>query len=271
MRRPLTTLRPLATCGSLALVAAGTLVALMAAGTHAATNRADTARRSWTLTLTPAPDEMALARVSFRRSRGKRLTRRVLQVAVEGPFGDDYLAAATPSSPAPGASQALVLVIDRPSPLLDPVAVRLRITALRSLGAPTVRTLAGPLQPPTAHTTPALCALPRRGAAISGSQLNALASRGGALAGFSAASAVAQAYDLACGLPYESAFVHAVEQPSPGSPEPIPPVPGPPVPGPPQCTPCDPPPGYACPLAVAPSVCVAPVTGAARRADAHAH
>jgi len=173
---------------------------------------------------------------------------------VGGPFGDDYLAAAAPRSRTPGLAQALVLVVNRPSPLLDPVAVRLRISASRSLGAPVLRTLANPLAPSAAHAAPALCDLGGHGSAIAGSQLQALGARGGALPGFDAAGAVAQAYDLSCGLPYASAFRLAVQRSAA-----------------PRCAPCDPPPGYACPDAPAPSICAAPAASAARRTLAGAH
>ena len=170
---------------------------------------------------------------------------------MSGPFGDDYLAAAVPRLQTPGAPWALVLLVNRPSALLDPVSVHVRLTARRTLGTPVVWKLTDPLTHPDTGLTPALCNLALHGGALGESDLRPLHSRGAALAGFDAASAVAQAYDVVCGLPYASSFEQAVRQSS-------------------GCTPCDPPPGSACPLVAQPGICAAPVAGGARRAPAGA-
>ncbi|HLM84707.1 MAG TPA: hypothetical protein VK272_00810 [Solirubrobacteraceae bacterium] len=251
------TLTLFAICAAFALLAAGALAIEIVTGAGARAGHVAVAKRSSFVTLSPAPNDLALAQISFRDSGPQRLSARSLQVAVSGPFGDDYLAAAAaPRSSTPGVLRALVLLVNRPSPLLDPVSVRLRLTAQRSLGAPAVRTLVDPFARPSSGKPPALCDLRTHGHALSGSQLGLVYSRGTPLSGFDAASAVAQAYDAACGLPYASAFKQAVEQsssgtgtPTPPAPQPQPPAPEPPVgklPG----EGCKPAPGYACPAAV---------------------
>jgi hypothetical protein len=199
---------------------------------------AGAAVRRWQLTLAPAPDDLALAQVSFAHANGVGLSPRSLRVAVTGPFGDDYMVAGA-SHPSTGVRRALVLLVNRPSPLLDPSSVTLSLSALRSLGEPALRRVADAFAQKAAPT-PALCDLPLHGAPLSGSELSVLGSRGAALAGFSAASALAQAYDVACGLAYSSAFARAVEPEA----SPAPPVGKVPGEG------CVPTPGRACPLAL---------------------
>ncbi|MGD0455537.1 MAG: hypothetical protein ABSB69_18280 [Solirubrobacteraceae bacterium] len=231
------------------------------------------------MTLSPTPDDLSLAEIDFHGSGRQEISGRSLQVAVSGPFGDDYLAVAVPRFRTPAAQRALVLLVNRPSPLADPVSVHLRLTALRSLGVPVVRRLGDPFRRHAGGRTPALCNLPLHGSALSASEVRPLHSRGQALAGFDAASAVAQAYDVVCGLPYASSFAQAVEQPSPAPPSPAPPEspsPAPPAPSP--APPggklpgegCIPAPGYACPAAVRGAASAAAVDGA-RRALAGAH
>jgi hypothetical protein len=228
------------------------------------------------VSLSPGPGDLALARISFPAGARQPLTRRSLQVAVSGPFGDDYLATATLRASRPQGPTALVLLVNRPSPLLDPVTVRLRIAAWRSLGAPVVRRLADSFTRPVAGHTPALCDLRRHGVALTGSQLSALgAPLGTPLVGFSAANAIAQAYDVVCGLPYASSFKQAVERtaPAPVSPAPSEPVaPAPPVP--PPAPPigklpgegCQPAAGRVCPAALRSAASAVRATGAGRLA-----
>ncbi len=262
MRRPLTTLTLAATCAALVLGAA-LAVAIGEAGTRAGASRADAAsgERTWPLSMSAAPDDLALAEVSFgRAARGQGISARSLQVAVRAPFGDDYLLAAAPRLRAAGVPRVLVLLVNRPSALLDPVFVHLRLSARRALGAPRVRTLVDPFTRSAAAHAPALCNLALHGAALSASQVRPLYSRGSALAGFDAASALAQAYDVVCGLPHAASFEQAVEgspaPPSPISPGPPAPSPSPPAPSPPPPVGklpgegCVPAPGYACPAAV---------------------
>jgi hypothetical protein len=271
MRRPLTTLTLVATCGLLALGAI-VLVSGQSAGSETPRAReAGAAMRTWQLSMSAAPGDLALAEISFANADRTRLERRSLQVAVSGPLGDDYLATAVLHPATKRGPAALVLLVNRPSPLLDPAVVALRVSSQRSLGAPTVRRLTNPFARPTGATVPALCDLQRHGA-LSPSSLGVLATRGPTLTGFGAASAIAQAYDVACGLPHESSFTQAVErsgapgQEAPTPAEPVSPTPPAPTPTPPvgkiPGEGCQPAPGRACPGAV---------TGAAPRAAAGAH
>jgi hypothetical protein len=262
MRRRLASLASVGACGVLAL-------GIAHASGRPSGRAADTARvtglsveRRWSLTLSPAPNDLALAQIKLEGSARELISSRSLNVAVSGPFGDDYMAVATPSFRTAGGPRALVLIVNRPSVLLDPVHVQLRLTARRELGAPSTRVLANPFMRPASAPRPSLCDLPVHNSALTAAELRPLHSRGGALTGFSTASAVAQAYDAVCGLPFASSFEQAVEHsqapsptppevPAPEAPSPTPPAPspGPPVgrlPG----EGCEPRPGYACPAAV---------------------
>jgi hypothetical protein len=286
MRPRLASLALVASCVSGFLLApASSLGAARGAGAPAS-SAGGAAERTWSVTLSPAPGDLALVEIGFRRTVRGGISSRSLHIGVTSPFGDDYVAAAVPRLRTPGGARALVLLVNRPSPLLDPVGVRLRLGASRALGAPSVLRLTNPFTRPVGGPTPALCGLPLRGSALGGSDLRTLGSYGAALSGFGAASAVAQAYDVACGLPHAGSFKQALggrcssATVPPGTlccpanaicaPAP-PPAPAPPAPVPPGCMPCDPPPGYACPLAPAADVCVAPVSAGARPAPAGAH
>jgi hypothetical protein len=251
MRRPLTKLTLVAVCGSLALLA-GCATGAGGAKTVSAGAGGDprpAATRTWTITLSPAPDDLALAQIAFRGAvPGTRITSNSLRIAVRGPFGDDYLASV--AARLPGGPRALVLLVNRPSPLLDPVEVVLRVTAPRALGTPVVSKLANPFVRAASAPRPGLCDLPLRGGALSASQLGLLRSRGWPLATFAGTSAVAQAYDAVCSLPFASSFEQDVTHDAPESSSPVPtPTPTPPVgklPG----EGCVPKPGYACPGAL---------------------
>jgi hypothetical protein len=278
MRFVLTPLTLLAVCGSLAV--AGAAASPNAGGAvHAS---AAPAVREWPFTLSPAPDNLALAEVGFPRAEhGQEISRASLQIALMGPFGDDYLVLAALRVGTGRTPRALLLLVNRPSALLDPVSVRLRLAARATLGSPVVRRFADPFARVSSAPRPALCDLALHGSALSAAQVGPLLSRGEALAGFDAASAVAQAYDAVCGLPYTSSFAQAVGQPAPVTPlppapspppSPSPPSPSPPpAPGPPVCAPCDPAPGYACPLSIGSDICAAPAALVAKRALAGAH
>jgi hypothetical protein len=276
-----------------------TIDAAVRAGVVAHPARMDPPRRAWNTEVSPAPGDLALVQLSFHRRHAESLLARSLRVTVSGAFGGDYLAVATPLEGTASTARALILVVDRPSALLDPLTVHLRVSARRSLGSVLVVQVTDPLTRfpgrPPGHPNRALCDLPAHGALI-GSRLRSLSSRGAPLTGFEAAQAVAQAYDAACGLPVESAFTQAVAPSSGGCstglasgggiccpptaicavPPSSPPAPSPspspsPTPEPPGCAPCDQPPGYACPLAAAPSVCAAPLPRSARRGSVGAH
>ncbi len=253
MRRPLTKPMLVAVCGSLVFLAG---CAAGAGGAKSASLGARhdpprAATRTWTITLSPAPDDLALAQIAFRGAAPTaRVTGASLQVAVSGPFGDDYLASSAVRLP--GGPRALVLLVNRPSPLEEPVDVRMRVTALRKLGTPVVSRLADPFVRSASAPRPGLCDLPLHGVALSPSQLSPLRSRGAPLAGFAGTNAVAQAYDVVCSLPFAGSFEQAVTHSGAGSTSPVPspqPPPAPPVgklPG----EGCVPAPGYACPGAV---------------------
>jgi hypothetical protein len=255
MRRPVTTLILVVTCGAL-LLGAGLAVAIEAsAGAGVERGAAAPDGRSWPVTMSAAPNDLTLAEASFREPRhGQPIAGSSLHVSVGAPFGDDYLAAAMLRLPTPGALRVLVALVNRPSPLEDPVSVSVRLTAPRVLGAPLVLKSVDLLSRSADARTPALCDLALHGSALSASGLRMLRSRGQALTGFDAASALAQAYDLMCGLSYSSSFTLAVTG-SPASSSPSPPESSSPAPSP---TPpvgrvpgegCVPTPGYACPAA----------------------
>ncbi|HTD10371.1 MAG TPA: hypothetical protein VK680_15920 [Solirubrobacteraceae bacterium] len=254
MRRPLTTLLLAATCGVLVL-GAGLAVAIEA-GVGARMGRGAGVSRmhSWPVRMSAAPNDLTLAEATFREPRrGRRISSGSLKVNVGSPFGDDYLAAALQLSTR-GVLRVLVVLVNRPSPLLDPVFVSVGLAFPWGLGAPIVRESADPLSRPVGARAPALCDLALHGAALGDSELRTLRTLGQALAGFNAANTLAQAYDMVCGLPYSSVFKQAltssavpVSPTPPESPAPSP-VPSPPVgkiPG----EGCVPTPGYACPAA----------------------
>jgi hypothetical protein len=158
--------------------------------------------RSFPITAAPAPDDFSLLEIAFPHAAARQLTRRLLAVSAREPYGDDFIAVASPlGRPA----RAFVLVVDRPSPLLDPALVRLRGRARRSLGS-TRQLHAGDVLAHSASPSSLLCGH----ASSSLATLRPLGSQGAALPGFGTAAAVAQAYDAACGLPYSSTFAHDV-------------------------------------------------------------
>ncbi len=230
MRRPLTTLTLVATCGLLTVGAIALVSGQSAGGDTARVREAGEATRTSRLSMSAAPGDLALAQISFANAHGTRLGRRSLRVVVSGPFGEDYLAIAVLRVATKPGPAALALLVNRPSPLLDPLNVALRISAQRSLGAPTVRRLSNPFARRVGAPASSLCDLQRHGA-LTASSLSVLGTHGRALTGFGAASAVAQAYDAACGLPYASSFKQVVERSgAPGSGVPTPAEPVPPAP-----------------------------------------
>jgi hypothetical protein len=252
------------------------LVGWAGASSFAGATGATGAVRSVPLRLSPAPADVSLVAIRFPRSGGLALGARSLRVTLSGPFGADFLALALPRRNTHRA--ALLLLANRPSALLDPATVHLRVRSSAQLGAPLMRRQDDPLSRSVTHPNRALCNLSRAGAPLAASSLRALGTRGAQLAGFSAAGAVAQAYDAACGLPYAAGFKQAVAGSGPGcatgsscEPTPVPAPPTPLPPGPPRCTPCNPAPGIACPLSAREAVCVASKDEAAPAAGAGAH
>jgi hypothetical protein len=197
----------------------------------------------------------------------------------------------------------LVLLVNRPTALADPVAVRVSVRSARALGRMFPLKLRDPLTGPyklpvvAGNVAPDLpCHVPRTGSSLRARDLRQVGpARGAALSAFSAPAAVAAAYDAGCGLPYPSAFRQAVKGSGPPgcapgaaqqgalccppnamcapgpTPEPFPPGPVPPGSPPPRCQPCNPRPGYACPLVAQPAICPAVAPAAKRVAPAAPH
>jgi hypothetical protein len=267
----------MASCGLAALCVAGASLAQVAfAGAKASS-------RPWrlsSLSVAPAPNDLALVEVEFPGAHGSQaISRRTLALTLGTPIGSDYLVVATPSFRRTRSPRGFVLIVNRPSPLFDPARIPLRVQTARVLGAPRLWSLANPFTHRQVGLTPALCDMPLDGAsALQASALRALRSQGPALTGFSPAAAVAQAYDVACGLPSEAAFARALGRPSEGECSPVralccppnavcaKPVQGPTPPETPGCPPCDPRPGYACP-----AICPATAGYIARPAPAGSH
>ena len=218
------------------------------------------------LELAPAPDDLTLVQLAFPAARpSARISRRTLQIAVGKPFGADYLAAGAIRGRLGRPPQLLLLLVNRPSPLADPASVAVGIAA-RGLGGVSVHGVTDAIarKPRSAR----LCDLPLDGRALAPGELLPLRSQGSPLAGFDTAAALAQAYDLVCGLEHDDAFTGQIEHPSSASeptPTPVPPLP------PPRCTPCDPPPGYACPLVAHAAICVAALAPGEMRPQGAAH
>jgi hypothetical protein len=196
----------------------GTSATSAAHATHANTTRA------WKESVVaPAQFDLSLAEVRFGRpARGARARASrgagSIRVALRGPTGLNYVAAAVTRSGVSGGSRVLVLVVNRrPRGSLAPDLARigLTVTAARRLGAAVVSQVSDPFTRARIGLTPALCDLPTRGASLAAGEIRSVLSRGVALTGFSAATAIAQAYDVVCRRPYEQAFRQAVSPTSP--------------------------------------------------------
>ncbi len=110
----------------LGLVVAGIVATAV---TRAAPARAGDKVHTWSLRLAPAPNDFALAQIRFPGSGRRAIARDPLKIEMQAPFGSDYLAAATPRAGlSSGGMQALVLLVNRPSALEDPVSVRLQLS-----------------------------------------------------------------------------------------------------------------------------------------------
>jgi len=259
MRRAL----PLTLVGLLALLAAVVVVG----GAGSAAGSASPHAPPFTLDLAPAPGDVSLAEVHFRPASARQIRLDQLHVAVTGPFGADYLAVAIPRGHSAHDAWALILTVNRPSGLEDPAVVKLSVTAPRALGAHTVLRVNDLFSRVATGRRPALCDLSRHDAALTASELRELQVRGSSPEHLSAAAAVAQAFDVACGHADEPAFRHElVELPSPPgttettstptttTPTSTTPTPAPAPPKVPGCLPC--PPVGACPDDVRPAICV---------------
>lgn len=220
--------------------------------------------RATSLSLTaPAQSDLTLAEVRFPAGHAGRPSR---LSPSEAP-GLYYVAGALVRRPPSGGPRALVLVVNqRPRGSLAPDRLRigLRVRAPQRLGKPSLRQVVDPLTRPAGAAGAALCGLTTAHRALSTAALEGVLGAGRALPGFGAAAAVAEAYDVACGLPSNPAFARAVSGSCGASlvagccppnaqcalpPAPAP-APAPPAP-PPPCPPCPRPPcqvGTACPL-----------------------
>jgi hypothetical protein len=222
------------------------------------------------LSLSPVPEDLALAEVGLHAPIGKRIPADPVRITLRGPFGSDYMAVATPRTHASSGAQVLVLLVNRPSALLDPATVKLLLGAPRWLAVSVVARVSDPFTGPPVGKRLRLCDLTRHRSPLRAGALRRLQSNGAPLRQLSATFAVAQAYNAVCGLPVDQTFKRAVtgsSGQSPASPPAPTPAPTPeprPIREPPGCRPCHPPPGYACPLAAA-SICVSPVRAFADR------
>jgi hypothetical protein len=246
----------------LAAVAAVGAFAVAAAASHANGARAV---RAWKEHLAaPSQFDLTLAQISFgaparvagqatSRPRHEAPMRLVLPVST----GLDYVAGAVTRFSVLGRPRALVLAVNRrPRGSLAPDLARIGFTvrALARLGDPLLWQTSDPLTRPSA-LSPALCDLPAHGGSLAASDLRSPLSRGPALSGFSAAAALAQAYDLVCHRPYQPAFRLAVTQGSGSACES-----GPGIPCCPPNAMCVPPPCPTCPCGTPP--CPVPLAAA---------
>jgi hypothetical protein len=212
----------------LAAVAAIGASALEATASHSSGARAV---RAWKEHLTgPSQFDLTLAQISFgapARVAGQATSRprreAPMRLVLPASTGLDYVAGAVTRFSVLGRPRALVLAVNRrPRGSLAPDLARIGFTvrALGRLGDPLLWQTSDPITRPSA-LTPALCDLPTLGGSLAASDLRSALSRGRALSGFSAATALAQAYDLVCHRPYRPAFRLAVTQGSGTACEPV--------------------------------------------------
>ncbi|HUE25431.1 MAG TPA: hypothetical protein VMP89_01540 [Solirubrobacteraceae bacterium] len=230
--------------------------------------------RTVSVTVSPGGGDLSLIAIRFPQARGMVPGARTVRVRRE-PAG--YEAVAVPRGRAAHAQPVLVLVTNRFTRAEMPVKVRVTVRSAASLGRPVIRVRSHALGVPAARPA-GVCSLTRGSVAVGAAALLPLSASGEPLEGFSTAGAVADAYNAVCGLPYSLAFRRAVSgtgaECAAGSsceaaPEPAPaPSPGPEQP---KCPPCNPKPGYACPLAASPAYCVAAKSEAAPSAEPAAH
>jgi hypothetical protein len=205
--------------------------------------------RHLSVVVAPAEGNFVLAELSFPGAHGSSMTASSLRLQPPSWSADDAIALATPAHPRGSRRVALLLIANRPTNLAEPVSVRLGVLAGPGLGPVTVRRVENPVgHRPTAPAW--LCGLASGGDAPA---LRALGAHGRPISGLGTAGAVTQAFEIACGLPAGPQLKAALAPPRP-----VPaPEPAPPAPERPECAPCNPRPGYACPLAARPAYCVA--------------
>jgi hypothetical protein len=238
------------------LVFLAALLAAIPAVARAGLSASSSRVRDVAVALTPAPGDLALAEVRFQHPAGDAPSARSLHIAAPAAIGADYLAAAAITHPAGGGRVVLVLAVNRPTSLLDPASIRFTARAPANLGAAGVLRLTDPIAKPAAKQVP-LCGLAPHGVPPA---MSALFARGARVAGRGATGAIGEALRLSCGGSAAAVFVAAVKGTSEtgcGTAAGCEPAPVPPAPGPPRCTPCEPKPGFACPLVASAAVCVA--------------
>jgi hypothetical protein len=191
----------------------------------------------------PAQFEVSLAQIRYAVPHGPRPA---LHLALAGPNGLDYVAAALPRKQPRRALIALVAIVNRrPQGSLAPdlAAIRLTTRPSRHLAPPRISDAMNVLAAKPAITSPA-CALGPLGV----SDLRFALRAGAPPPGYAARSTIAQALAATCGRPVDPAFRAAVGPP-PGQPK-LPP---------PGCPPCRPVPlRIVCPQATPPpAICPA--------------
>ncbi len=204
--------------------------------------------RRVSVVVSPAEGDFALTRLSFPAAHGRALTRSSLRLLAPSFAADDAIALATPGEPSRGRSRRSAA---RRRPAHEPRRADL------GEGAPRWPAPASGRSGSRASRTRSV-ATGRRRAGCAGSPPTAAPRRSARsaptaarLAGLNTAGAVAQAFEIACGLPAGPQLKAAL------APRTRPAEPAPPAPERPECAPCNPRPGYACPLAARPAYCVA--------------
>lgn len=212
-------LSPPRTAAAAAIAVCAGAIAMCAGPSMASPARGKARARAWTEYVpAPAQFDLSLAEITFgapahvARTAAGRPQGSPIRLEVRGATGLDYVAGALLRAGAAGRPRALVLVINRRprgSLVPDLARIKLLVSAARRQRAPLVSRSLDPFTRPRA-LMPALCDVPARGVSLAGADLRALLRRGPALAGFSAAAAIAQAYDVVCHRPYDPAFRQAV-------------------------------------------------------------
>lgn len=189
----------------------------------------------------PAQFEVTVAQIRYAVAHGPRPA---LRLALAGPTGLDYVAAALPRHQPRRALVALVAIVNRrprgsQAPDLAQIVLRTRLS--RTLAAPRISEAMNVLAGKPA-IAPSACAL---GPLTVGDMRFALRA-GTPPQGYGARATIAQALAAACGRPVEPAFRLAV----------APPAIEPPPPCPPPCRPIEP--RIVCPLETPPGICPQP-------------
>jgi hypothetical protein len=190
----------------------------------------------------PAQFEVTLAQIRYAVPHGPLPA---LRLALAGPTGLDYVAAALPRHQPRRALVALVAIVNRrPRGSLAPdlAQIVLRTRPTRTLGAPRIREAMNVLASRPA-TAPSACEL----GPLAIGDLRLALRAGSPPQGFGARATIAQALAAACGRPVDPGFRQAVAPPAS------------PFPPPPHCPPpCRPIERIACPLQTPPAMCPQP-------------